>query len=146
MATFAALELGRRRSFAELLDKPQITSSKDTFNYMCPVMCDIVHEEFWAIFLNNSNKILKRIKIGQGGITSTTVDIRLIMKSALEYLATGLIICHNHPSGNLKPSEQDIKLTNRIKNAGDILNISLLDHVIITTNNYYSFVDNSMAF
>ena len=111
---------------------------------MCPVLCDIEHEEFWIILLNNSNKILKRIKIGQGGITSTTVDIRLVMKSAIEYFATSIIISHNHPSGKLEPSNQDINLTNKIKNAGKILNIRLLDHLIIGINSYYSFADNSI--
>lgn len=142
----SALELGRRRNFSDLLDKPKITCSKDVYNYMCPIMCDIDHEEFWTIFLNNSNKILKRIKIGQGGITSTIVDLRLIMKTALENFATAIIICHNHPSGNLTPSSEDIKLTERIKSAGEILSIRLLDHVIITTKEYFSFTENSIVF
>ncbi|MBN2892372.1 MAG: DNA repair protein RadC [Bacteroidales bacterium] len=140
----AALELGKRRNYAEFIEKPQITEAIHVFNYMLPVFADLEHEEFWAIFLNNSNKIIKRIKISQGGITSTTVDVRLIMKSALDNIATSLIVCHNHPSGNMKPSEGDYLITQKISEAGKILNIKLLDHVIISSKEFYSFAENSL--
>ncbi len=138
----AALELGKRRNIAEFLEKNQITDARDVFNFMYVRLGDISHEEFWVIYLDNSNKILKSVKIGQGGITETSVDVRLIMKSALEIYATNIILCHNHPSGNTSPSEMDKIITNKIKDAGEILRIKVLDHIIVGGNKFFSFADN----
>ncbi len=144
IAIVAAIELGKRRKSFEVYEKKIIESTTDIFEYMYPVLCDLEHEEFWAIYMNNSGKIIKRQKIAQGGITSTTVDLRLIMKSSIENLAVSIIICHNHPSGNVMPSEEDIKLTKKIKEACNTLNIKLLDHLIISGNNRYSFYESGI--
>jgi DNA repair protein RadC len=138
----AALELGRRRKLSESGEYPQIRSSADVFTLMQPAMEDISHEEFWILFLNRSNKVINRIKISQGGVSGTVTDVRIIMKKAVENLASGIIVCHNHPSGNLTPSESDIKITKKIKDAGELMDVQLLDHLIISGNDYYSFADN----
>lgn len=138
----AALELGRRRKMAEAADNPQIRSSADVFNIFSPVMEDLPHEEFWILFLNRANKVLGRMKISQGGVSGTVTDVRIVMKKAIETLASGLVICHNHPSGNNSPSDADIRITQKIKEAGALMDIQLLDHLIICGKNYYSFADN----
>jgi len=102
---------------------------------------DLPHEEFWIVYLNNANKVLAREKISAGGITGTLVDTRIIFKKGLEVMATAVILCHNHPSGTLKPSESDLQLTRKIKEAGTILDIRILDHLIITDSSFYSFAD-----
>lgn len=140
----AALELGRRRKLSDILEKKTITSSNNVFDLMYPILTDLEHEEFWVMFLSRSNKIIEKKRIGQGGIHGTTVDIRLIMKTAIEKLATAIILCHNHPSGNLKPSEEDKRLTAKIVEAGKILDIKVLDHIIIGHNEYFSFNDNGL--
>jgi DNA repair protein RadC len=111
---------------------------------MQPVIGDLQHEEFWIIYLNNSNKVLQTAQLSKGGITGTLVDIRLAFKKALELGAVSLILAHNHPSGTLKPSESDIKLTNKIKKAGESLDITILDHLIVTEKTYFSFADEQM--
>jgi len=138
----AALELGRRRKMAEAADNPQIRSSSDVFNIFSPLMEDLPHEEFWILFLNRANKVLGRMKISQGGVSGTVTDVRIVMKKAIETLASGLVICHNHPSGNNSPSDADIRITQKIKEAGALMDIQLLDHLIICGKNYYSFADN----
>jgi len=138
----AALELGRRRKIAEAVEKPQIRSSADVFNIISPVMEDLPHEEFWILFLNRANRVTERMKISQGGISGTVTDVRIIMKKAIETLASGLVICHNHPSGNNSPSDSDIRITQKIKEAGALMDIQLLDHLIIAGKDYYSFADN----
>jgi DNA repair protein RadC len=138
----AALELGRRRKMAEAADNPQIRSSADVFNIFSPLMEDLPHEEFWILFLNRANKVLGRMKISQGGVSGTVTDVRIVMKKAIETLASGLVICHNHPSGNNNPSDADIRITQKIKEAGALMDIQLLDHLIICGKNYYSFADN----
>jgi DNA repair protein RadC len=138
----AALELGRRRKLAEVPEIPQIKCSKDVANIFQPLLADLPHEEFWILFLNRSNKVMSRMKLSQGGISGTVTDVRLVMKKAIECLASGIIVCHNHPSGNLNPSESDSKITQKIKDAGNLLDIQLLDHLIITDKDYYSFADN----
>lgn len=140
----AALELGRRRKLAEIPDVPQIKCSKDVFDLLNPLLADLVHEEFWILFLNRSNKVINRMKLSQGGISGTVTDVRIVMKKAIEYLASGIIVCHNHPSGNLNPSESDTKITQKIKEAGNIIDIQLLDHLIISEKDYYSFADNGL--
>ncbi len=137
-----ALEIGKRRHFEQLLKKPIITSSKDAFAILQPVIGELNHEEFWALYLNNSNKVLGKEQISKGGITATVVDIRLLFKKAFELSCVAIIVCHNHPSGKLKPSNSDRKLTEKIEKAGVTLDIKLLDHLIITQKDYFSFADS----
>jgi DNA repair protein RadC len=140
----AALELGRRRKLAELPDVVQIKCSKDVADIFMPLLSDLSHEEFWVLFLNRSNRVINRMKLSQGGISGTVTDVRIIMKKAIEYLSSGIIVCHNHPSGNLNPSESDSKITQKIRDAGNLLDIQLLDHLIISDKHYYSFADNGL--
>ncbi len=140
----AALELGRRRKVAEVLKKPMISGSQAIFELMQPAIGDLPHEEFWVILLNQAMKIIDKVRISQGGVNSTVIDVRLIMKRAIEKLATSMIVCHNHPSGSTKPSDQDKLITYKIKDSGDILDIKLLDHVIICQNAYLSFADEGL--
>ncbi len=140
----AALELGRRRKLAESPEVPQIKCSKDVADIFQPILSDLAHEEFWILFLNRSNRVINRMKLSQGGISGTVTDVRIVMKKAIEYLASGIIVCHNHPSGNLNPSESDTKITLKIKEAGNLMDIQLLDHLIISDKDYYSFADNGL--
>ena len=140
----AALELGRRRRGEDALEKKQITSSKSVFELMQPIIGELQHEEFWIIYLNNSNKVLQKNQLSKGGITGTLVDVRLVLKTALEVGATSLILAHNHPSGTLKPSEADKQITGKLKTAAQSLDIKVLDHLIITENAYFSFADASI--
>jgi DNA repair protein RadC len=140
----AALELGRRRKLSEVPGVPQIKCSKDVADIFQPLLSDLQHEEFWILFLNRSNKVINRMKLSQGGISGTVTDVRMVMKKAIEYLASGIIVCHNHPSGNLSPSESDSKVTQKIKEAGNLMDIQLLDHLIISDKDYYSFADNGV--
>jgi len=140
----AGLELGRRRRAGEQLISDKITSSKSVFEIMQPILGDLGHEEFWVLLLNNSNTVLSKQQLSKGGITGTLVDVRVLMKKALEIGAVALIICHNHPSGTLKISEADKQITNKIKNAGKALDIKLLDHLIITEQAYASFADEGL--
>lgn len=140
----AALELGRRRKMSDTPDELKITGSSDVFSLMTPFLSDLIHEEFWIILLNRSNKIIDKRRISQGGITGTVTDIRMILKLALDSLATGMIICHNHPSGNLQPSDADISITRRIKESAALMDITLLDHVIIAGKAYFSLADENL--
>ena len=140
----AALELGRRRKLSEIIEKKIIQSSKDVFEFFHPILADLPHEEFWILFLNQSNKIIDKYRVSQGGIASTVIDVRLIMKAAIEKLASGIIVCHNHPSGNLKPSKSDIEITKKLREAGNIMDIKVLDHVIVTDEKYFSFGDEGI--
>ena len=140
----AALELGRRRNIAELPDAGQIRCSKDAADIFQPLLSDLHHEEFWILFLNRSNRVIDRMKLSQGGISGTVTDVRIIMKKAVEFLASAIIVCHNHPSGNLNPSDADSKITGKLKEAGSIMDIQLLDHIIISGKDYYSFADNGL--
>jgi len=140
----AALELGRRRKISEIISKKKITGSRDVFEIFHSLLGDLPYEEFWILLLNRSNKIIDRYKVSQGGITGTVTDVRIIMKTAIDKLATSMILCHNHPSGNLEPSEADIKITNKLKEAAKIIDIPVLDHVIVTDSSYYSFADEGM--
>jgi DNA repair protein RadC len=144
ISIITALELGKRRQLETALEKPKIASSKDVANLMQPVLGDLEHEEFWVLFLNNSNKVVAKNQISKGGLTATIVDIRLVFKSALELASVGIIVCHNHPSGKLQPSTADKQLTQKIKEAGIILDIKLLDHLIITEKAYFSFADENL--
>lgn len=137
----AALELGRRRKQSENLIRPQIRCSQDAYNIFAPMLMDIPHEEMWMLLLNRSNKVIGKVLISKGGIVGTVVDIRLIIKEAINALATGIILCHNHPSGNLYPSKDDDNITSLIKKATSIMDIKLMDHLILSDNGYYSYQD-----
>ena len=137
----AALELGRRRRESEAAQKVKISSSKDAFEYLAPLLSDLTHEEFWILLLNRANKVIGKHRVGAGGFTGTVADPRIIFKTALEHSAVALILSHNHPSGNLKPSMEDINLTKKLNEAGKFLDIPILDHLIIGESSYYSFAD-----
>ena len=137
----AALELGKRRLMEQALQRKQIKSSKDAYEILIPYLTDLYTEEFRILILDTSNKVVKNISIGQGGFTGTSADPRKIFKEALDYHATSLILAHNHPSGNKKPSEQDEKLTKKLINAGEHLDIKILDHLIVVNDGYFSFAD-----
>ncbi len=140
----AALELGKRRKEAEVFNKNKITGSKDAADFFSPMLGDLNHEEFWVMLLNRGNKIIDTFMVSQGGISGTVIDVRLILKKALEKMASSIILCHNHPSGTMQASDADIKITRKIKNAAEIMDIAVLDHLIIGQNNYLSFADEGM--
>jgi len=140
----AALELGRRRKETESTKKERITSSRDIFQYMHSQFIDLPHEEFHVLLLNRSNTVIRKEFVSKGGVSGTVVDPKIIFKIALEHLASSVILCHNHPSGNLRPSDQDISLTKKIKEAGTLLEIPILDHLIISDTGYFSFADEGM--
>jgi len=139
-----ALEIGRRRAAQEVPEKIQITNSQETYKILAPFLADLQTEEFWAVFLNQNNRIIGKSRLSSGGINQSVVDIRILFKNALEHFATGIIVAHNHPSGNLKPSQEDLKITKQIAEAGKILNIQLLDHLILAQNSYLSFADENL--
>ena len=144
ISIIAAMELGRRRRGEEAVELKKITSSKMIFEIMQPIIGELPHEEFWVLYLNNSNKVITKSQLGRGGITGTVVDVRLIFKAAIEMCATGLILCHNHPSGTLVPSDADKQITKKLKAAGQNLDIQVLDHIIIAENGFYSFNDDGI--
>lgn len=144
ISIIAALELGRRRRAEEAVELKKVTSSKIIFEIMQPIIGELPHEEFWVIYLNNSNKVISKSQLSKGGITGTLVDVRIVFKTALEMGATGLILCHNHPSGTLVPSDADKQITRKLKLAGESLEIKVLDHLIVTETNYFSFVDEGI--
>ena len=137
----AALELGRRRKISEIINKKKITQSKDIFELFQPIIGDLPHEEFWILLLNRSNKIIERFKISQGGVSGTVIDVKIILKNAIEKLASSIILCHNHPSGNRNPSNADDSITEKLKNGAELLDIKILDHIIIADTDYYSYAD-----
>jgi len=141
----AALELGRRRQVSEAEDIESIKSSKDIFDIMSPYLSDLQVEEFWVLLLNKSNKIIKKELISKGGVSATVVDIKLIFKSAIDNLASSIVLLHNHPSGNIKPSKEDIRLTQKVKEACEFMDVNLLDHIIIANKNYLSFIDEGLV-
>jgi len=140
----SALEIGRRRKAADVTERKKITCSSDLFELFYSFTADLPHEEFWAVYLNSANKIIDTVNISSGGIAGTVADVRQIMKFGIEKLATAMAICHNHPSGNVNPSNADIQLTKKIFNAGQIMNIQLLDHIIVGDKNYFSFADENI--
>lgn len=140
----AAMELGRRRKEQDNPDKAKITGSSDAADLFMPLLGDLDHEEFWILLLNRHNKIIDRFMASKGGITGTVIDVRSIMKVAIDKLATSMILCHNHPSGNLSPSDADQQITQKLKEAGKMVDIQVLDHLIITQKKYYSFADEGM--
>ena len=144
IAIAAALELGRRRQMESAIVRSKIKSSKSVYDHMQPIIGELPHEEFWILYLNNSNEILLKKQLSKGGITGTLVDIRLVLKQALELNSVAIILTHNHPSGALKPSEADQKLTQKLKKAAQSIDIKVLDHLIITEKAYFSFADENL--
>ena len=138
----SAFEASRRRQALSALDAIQIRSSASVFEYFSALLSDLPHEEFHVMFLNRANRVIKSERISQGGVSGTVTDVRLILKRAIELLASGMVISHNHPSGNTSPSDSDIRITQKIKEAGALLDIQLLDHIIVAGRDYYSFADN----
>ena len=137
----AAMELGRRRRLEAAVELQKITSSKIIFDIMQPIIGELAYEEFWIIYLNNANKIISKSQLSKGGITGTVVDVRLVFKTALELGAVGIILAHNHPSGTIQPSEADKQITQKLKSGGEHLDIRILDHIIVTETQYFSFSD-----
>lgn len=140
----SALELGRRRKESYSLKKVKITSSRGVYELMKPELMDLAYEAFWVILLNRANQVIKKQHISTGGVSGTVADPKIIFKAALENLASAIILVHNHPSGNLKPSQADLNLTNKVKNAGALLEIPVLDHLIFTDEGYLSFADEGL--
>jgi DNA repair protein RadC len=140
----AAMELGRRRRGAEALDRKTVSSSKTAFEILHPHLSELQYEQFSMILLNRANHFIKVVHVSEGGVSGTVVDAKKIFRLALDNNATSIILAHNHPSGNIQPSNQDIHLTKRLKNAGDIIEISVVDHLIIGIEKYYSFADEGL--
>lgn len=137
----AALELGRRRQETPEVQRRQITTSRDVFDVLKSKYTDLNHEEFWILLLNQANRVQRVHLVSKGGRAGTVVDAKLVFEAALQYKATSIILSHNHPSGNLKPSNQDLSLTRKLVEAGKLLDIRVLDHVIFADHSYYSFSD-----
>ena len=140
----ACFELARRRKAAPPAIRPKIRCSQDAWKLLEGILSDLQHEEFWILLLNRSNQIIDQVRISQGGISGTVTDVRLILNAAVEKLASGIILAHNHPSGNLSPSEADIKITKKIKEAAQLLDLSLLDHLILSDQGYLSMADDNL--
>lgn len=144
LSVMAALELGRRRKLQERMERPLITSSVDIYELFHPLLCDLPTEEFWVLLLNRSNRVIGKERISSGGIDQTTADVRTILREALLARATQIAVIHNHPSGNARPSQEDRRITERIKEAGRIMNIHLTDHLIVCDGRYFSFNDEGI--
>lgn len=144
LAIIAALELGRRRKNCPQPKATKITSSKNIYELMLPVFADLHHEEFWVVILNKANTVTGRFMISKGGMSGTVADPKVIFKTALEQNAAYLILAHNHPSGNLNPSAEDISITKRLAEAGKLLDLPVLDHLIITNQGYFSLADEGI--
>lgn len=140
----AAFELGRRRKEIDTNELPKISSSRDAYSILNSKLADLPHEEFWMLLLNRANKVIKTESLSKGGISGTVVDVRLVSKAAIEHNSSSIILAHNHPSGNLKPSQQDLEITNKIKSALKLFDINLFDHLIIGDQQYLSFADEGL--
>jgi len=140
----AALELGRRRMRNDRVGEPKITRSADVYDLMAPYLVDKSHEEVWLVLMNQAGKVVHHVCVSSGGMTGTVVDPKIVMRHALECHATRMILVHNHPSGSSKPSQQDIRLTQKIKHGAALLDIELTDHVIVAGDRYFSFLDEGM--
>jgi DNA repair protein RadC len=140
----AALELGRRRKELTPEVKPKINGSADAFEVLKSDLLDLPHEEFWVLLLNRANRVIRKVQISQGGVAGTVADPKIIFKSALDDLASGVILAHNHPSGNLTPSQADTMLTQKLKEGGNLLEIQVLDHLIVGGHKYFSFADEGL--
>ncbi|MBK6932127.1 MAG: DNA repair protein RadC [Saprospirales bacterium] len=144
IAIAAALELGRRRQLSDLRERPRIGGSLDAFRALAPLLTDLHHEEFWLLLLNKANEVTGRERLSTGGMAGTVVDVKMLFKTALDARAAAVIALHNHPSGSLQPSQADIDLTRRLRKAGELLDLPLLDHLIVSERGYYSFADEGM--
>lgn len=140
----AVMELGRRRQLSDVKTRPQLRSSRDAYDAIGPLLADLDHEEFWILLLNRANCIIGREQISKGGTSGTVVDAKIVFKKALEKQASSIILCHNHPSGNMRASQADMALTKKLVEAGKNLDILVLDHLIITNSGYLSFADEGM--
>lgn len=138
----AAMELGRRRREEGVLERPLLNSSQKVYDYMRQRLVDLPHEEFWAILLNRAGRVIETVMVSKGGTAATTVDVKIILRAAIQSLASAIVLCHNHPSGTCKPSREDELSTQRVKEAAKLMNISVVDHIIVCDNSYYSFADN----
>lgn len=138
----AAMELGRRRRVDEMPERPVLNTSQKVYDYMRQRLVDLPHEEFWAILLNRAGRVIDTVMVSKGGTAATTVDVKIILKAAIQSLASAIVLCHNHPSGACKPSREDEQSTHRVKEAAQLMSISVVDHIIVCENNYYSFADN----
>ncbi|MBC8987325.1 DNA repair protein RadC [Pedobacter sp. N36a] len=143
ISIISALELGRRRKPSTVI-LPKITSSHDCYRELSPVLTDLTHEEFWILLLNRANEVLAKLQISVGGLSGTVADPKIIYKIALEHGASYIVLAHNHPSGNLKPSPEDLQLTNKLVSAGKLLDLPVLDHLIITNKSFFSFNDDGL--
>lgn len=141
VSVLAASELGKRRKAEATPERVQIRSSADSYAYFHPLLCDLAVEEFWIMLLNQANRLIDAVRISHGGLTATQADIRCILREALLKRATSLILCHNHPSGNTRPSPEDDRLTQAVSQAGKTIDIRVIDHLIVTDGNYYSYAD-----
>lgn len=144
ISIIAALELGRRRKESAVQEKPKIVSSQDAYDLLKSVMLDLHHEEFWVIMLNRANRVIRMKRVSSGGISGTVADVKIIFKEAIDQMASALILAHNHPSGNRNPSEEDVRLTRKMKESGQLLDIPVLDHIVFAEDKYYSFADEAM--
>lgn len=140
----SAMELGRRRKETEPEEKPKVVTSADCAAIFKPLLSDLPHEEFWVLLLNRNNLVIDKLMVSQGGLSGTVIDVRIILKMALDKLACSIILCHNHPSGNLIPSEADKDITKKIREAGKHMDIPVLDHLIIGNDSYFSFADEGL--
>ena len=138
----AAMELGRRRREEDVPERPLLNSSQKVYDYMRQRLVDLPHEEFWAILLNRAGRVIETVMVSKGGTAATTVDVKIILRAAIQSLASAIVLCHNHPSGTCKPSREDELSTQRVKEAAKLMNISVVDHIIVCDNSYYSFADN----
>lgn len=144
IAILTGLEIGKRQRLAAALSVPKISCSKDAFEIFLPLIGDLNHEQFWVLYLDNNNKVIDKMMMSKGGLTSTLIDVRMIFKKSLELLATGVILAHNHPSGKLLPSQADKQITQKIKLGGQTLDVKVLDHIIVTQKDYFSFADEGI--
>lgn len=144
IAIVAALELGRRRKENDTGEKPKVGSSQEAYDLISGDLIDLAHEEFWVLLLNRANRLIRKQRISEGGVSGTVADPKVIFKGALDHLASGIIVAHNHPSGNRSASQSDIDLTRKLKEAGKFLEIQLLDHLIVCGPKYFSFADEGM--
>ncbi len=140
----AALELGRRRQLSDLQERTRVAGSRDAYNAIAPLLTDLYHEEFWVLLLNKANEIMTRNCLSSGGFAGTVVDAKMFFKTALDARAAAVIAIHNHPSGNLQPSQADLELTKRLRKAGELLDLPLLDHLIVSERGYFSFADEGI--
>ncbi len=141
VSIMAAMELGRRRREEEMPERPLLNNSMAVYAYMRERMIDLPHEEFWAVLLNRAGRVLEPIMVSKGGTAATVVDIKIILRAAVQNLAASIVLCHNHPSGNKQPSKEDEVITHRVKEAAMMLDVRVIDHIIVCEDGYYSFAD-----